>query len=164
MVAAALYSSALDDWCTPAPVLDVVRTFAGADGIALDPCANARGLVNARIEYRLDRGQDGLALPWDVDVPGIVFVNPPYGRAIGQWVTRALSCNRTVVMLLPSRTDTTWFHEAAAFADALCFWRRRITFMNARYAAPFPSVMCLFGRGYFRFRDAFSNAGLVVRP
>lgn len=44
-----------------------------------------------------------------------VFCNPPYGRAIKDWVKKsseeAKKPNTTVVMLIPARTDTSYFHD-----------------------------------------------------
>jgi len=43
-----------------------------------------------------------------------VFCNPPYGKAIGKWVEKCYKENLkgvAVVMLIPARTDTSWFHK-----------------------------------------------------
>jgi hypothetical protein len=45
-----------------------------------------------------------------------VWVNPPYGREIDKWVSKGKEYAHTfgrgtVVMLLPGRIDTKWFHH-----------------------------------------------------
>jgi hypothetical protein len=54
---------------------------------------------------------DGLNKDWAGE---IVFVNPPYGKSIGKWVEKCYKENlkgTTIVMLIPARTDTSWFHN-----------------------------------------------------
>ncbi len=89
---------------------------------------------------------DGLSLPWH----GAVFVNPPYGRGLGAWVAKAkaevLSGNaRTVVALIPARTDTRYWHEHVAGVATVFFLRGRLRFGTAGAAAPFPSAIVLWG-------------------
>jgi hypothetical protein len=62
------------DWNTPQRFLAAVRLAFGGR-IGLDPCGNGSSKVGAVIEYRLERGEDGLALHW----VGQTFVNPPFG-------------------------------------------------------------------------------------
>jgi hypothetical protein len=100
-VNAALLSSERPDWNTPARVVDVVREVAGGE-IGCDPCSNATSIVGARVEYRLDRNQNGLELPWS----SLTYINPPYGREIGAWTMRAHH-------LAPS---------PAPFPSALVYW------------------------------------------
>ena len=50
-----------------------------------------------------------------IDTVYRVFCNPPYGRAITDWVEKAYregtKDNTIVVMLIPARTDTRYFHD-----------------------------------------------------
>lgn len=77
-----------------------------------------------------------------------VFCNPPYGRAIGLWVRKAYQESRkadtTVVMLLPARTDTAWFHDYIYHRAEIRFIRGRLKFGDARQSAPFPSMVVIF--------------------
>jgi hypothetical protein len=166
MVAKALFSSRKDDWCTPNRVLDPVRRFAGDIGIALDPCSNASSIVNAKRAYSLADGQDGLALTWETDVCGVVFVNPPYGRApddVGPWVKKASETWRHVFVLVPARVDAKWWQREATKAAAVCFWKGRIKFLGGKHAAPFPSAMLYFGINPGRFCEDFRPYGWTVR-
>ena len=55
--------------------------------------------------------EDGLSKSWKNEV---VFVNPHYGN-IGKWVKKAYEESKingaSVVMLIPSRTDTKYWHD-----------------------------------------------------
>lgn len=56
---------------------------------------------------------DGLLQSWNFK--GAIFCNPLYGGDIKNWVKKAYDehkkHNITIVMLLPVRTDTKYFHE-----------------------------------------------------
>ena len=104
MNASLMFSSKTDKWETPQDFFDELnREF----GFSLDVCALPG---NAKTRRYYTPSQDGLAQPWE----GVVWCNPPYGRQIGKWVERAVlsaEAGAVVVMLLPARTDTKWFHE-----------------------------------------------------
>ena len=102
----ALLSSKNMNWCTPQ---DFYECLDNEFHFALDAAATDK-TAKCRLYYTPET--DGLAQSWDVG--GAVFCNPPYGRQVGQWVRRALFAavaGNTVVMLLPARTDTAWFHD-----------------------------------------------------
>ena len=78
---------------------------------------------------------------------GCVFVNPPYGREIYKWVKKAYEESKdgvTVVMLLPVRTDTKWFHEFIYNRAEVRFLKGRIKFGDAKNSAPFPSMIVIY--------------------
>jgi hypothetical protein len=76
-----------------------------------------------------------------------VWLNTPYGRAIGEWVRKAYEESRkpdtVVVCLLPARTDTKWFHDYCAKGEVE-FIRGRLHFSNYKWRAPFPSMVVVF--------------------
>ena len=78
------------------------------------------------------------------------FVNPPYGRQIGEWVKKAaetvLDDKSCVVMLLPARTDTKWFHDYIANNPRAhtVFLKGRLKFGDEKQNAPFPSMIVVF--------------------
>lgn len=81
---------------------------------------------------------------------GTIWCNPPYGREIGKWVQKAYETARTgetVVMLLPARTDTKWFHDYINGKAEIRFVRGRLKFGNAKHNAPFPSMIVIFTGG-----------------
>lgn len=73
------------------------------------------------------------------------WMNPPYGREIIKWVEKA-SKERNVVALLPSRTDTRWFHEYIYNKPnvEIRFLKGRLKFVGAKSSAPFPSMIVIF--------------------
>ncbi|MFQ5532152.1 MAG: DNA N-6-adenine-methyltransferase, partial [Candidatus Nanoarchaeia archaeon] len=86
-----------------------------------------------------------------------VFVNPPYGREIKKWVKKCwLESNKAevIVMLIPSRTDTSYFHDFIYNKAEIRFIRGRLKFIDLDYKgkeedrkmspAPFPSMLVIF--------------------
>lgn len=135
-----MFSSKSDLWETPQELFDKLdQEF----GFTLDVCAIPE---NAKCQKFYTPEQDGLKMPWK----GIVWCNPPYGRQVGQWVRQAAlaaAAGNTVVMLLPARTDTKWFHEYIYRRTnvEVRFLQGRLHFGGATNAAPFPSMIVVFG-------------------
>lgn len=77
-----------------------------------------------------------------------VFMNPPYGRAIGNWLKKAyeesLQQNTKVVCLIPSRTDTKYWHDYCMKASEIRFVKGRLKFGDSKNSAPFPSAIVIF--------------------
>jgi len=138
-----LFSSAHGDWETP----DALFQALDAEfGFTLDACATAK---TAKCSSYLSPDDDALSEYWN----GVVFCNPPYGRRIGRWTSLGrLSAEKgiaeVVVMLLPARPDTRWWHEDVMKADEIRFIRGRLKFGGAKTGAPFPSCIVVF-RGVF---------------
>ena len=132
-----MFSSKTDLWETPKDLFDKLnKEF----HFALDVCATPE---NAKCEEFYTKEQDGLKQPWK----GTVWCNPPYGRQIGEWVRRAFLASlsgNTVVMLLPARTDTRWFHEYIYGKAEIRFIRGRLKFGGSKNSAPFPSMVVVF--------------------
>lgn len=134
-----MFSSKTDQWATPS------ETFAELDAefhFDLDPCADAD---NHKCERYFTKEINGLSQNWG----GYnVFCNPPYGRQIGEWVKKAYEESRKpntlVVMLIPARTDTKWFHDYILGKAEIRFIRGRLKFGGADNAAPFPSMVVVF--------------------
>lgn len=79
----------------------------------------------------------------------VVFCNPPYGRKIYDWVKKCYEesqkPNTTVVLLIPARTDTRYFHEFIYHkAKEIRFIKGRLKFGNSKAGAPFPSMIVVF--------------------
>ncbi|MBL8049621.1 MAG: hypothetical protein JNM46_00225 [Anaerolineales bacterium] len=86
---------------------------------------------------------DGLASEWGM----VNFVNPPYGSEIGKWIEKGYDEHlkgKTVVFLIPSRTDTRWWHNFILKADDIRFIKGRLKFDDQKNSAPFPSVIVIF--------------------
>ena len=152
------FSSASPEHYTPRVIIDrVLRCWPA--GIDLDPCSNAHGddaNVPARIHYTKDDG--GLSRSWR----GRVYMNPPYGRAIREWVGTLVfeyehGDVREAIALLPGRIDTRWMHLLRDYLR--CEVRGRLIFGGNTGPAPFPSVVVYLGRDRAAFIDAFSDIG-----
>ena len=80
-----------------------------------------------------------------------MFCNPPYSQ-IGDWVEKAYreaSKDHTlVVLLIPSRTDTKYFHDFIYQRSEIRFVRGRLKFGEAIHNAPFPSMIVIFRGAY----------------
>lgn len=98
---------------------------------------------NKKCERFFTPEQDGLKQAWT----GVCWMNPPYGRQIGSWMKKAYDSMRengaTVVCLVPSRTDTRWWHEYA-MKGQIRFIKGRLKFGQAKNSAPFPSAIVIF--------------------
>ena len=128
------YSSKTDLWSTPQSFFDDLNKEFHFD---TDVCALPE---NAKCERFFSPEQDGLKQDWT----GVCWCNPPYGRQIGKWVEKAAKSDATVVMLLPARTDTKWFHDWILPYAEIRFVRGRLKFGNAEYNAPFPCMIAVF--------------------
>lgn len=136
----AMFSSATDMWATPQAFFDKLNA---EFGFTLDPCALPS---NTKCTKYYTPTDNGLLQDWQGE---IVFCNPPYGRAIYDWVRKcseeASKPNTTIVLLTPARTDTRWFHEFIYHkAKEIRFVKGRLKFGNAQTAAPFPSMVVVF--------------------
>jgi len=119
-----------DSRFTPPDFMDSIYAAFGA--IDLDPCANLLSSVVARRRILLSEGGDGLVDEWSGDV---AFVNPPFS-ALLKWLRRAheqwrASNVKTVVCLVPVRTDSAWFHETLVADAEIYLLRGRVRFLNA---------------------------------
>ena len=134
-----LFSSKSMEWATPRPFfMRLNEEF----GFTLDPCAKPH---NALCNKYFTEEDDGLIQNWQGHR---AFVNPPYGRAVGLWVKKCYEESRkpdtTVVMLIPARTDTKYWHNYVMKADELHLVKGRIKFGGGTNSAPFPSAVVVF--------------------
>lgn len=133
-----MFSSKSEVWSTPQDFYD---KYNAKYHFNLEPCATSE---NAKCEEYYTEEDNGLIQNWG----GYrVFCNPPYGRGIGKWVAKGYAeskkPNTTVVMLLPARTDTAWFHDYCA-KGKIEFLRGRLKFGESNNNAPFPSMVVVF--------------------
>jgi len=131
------FSSATVEWPTPQGVFDELNA---EFGFTLDPCATHK---NAKCERYFTMDDDGLKQDWGKET---VFMNPPYGRAIKDWMKKAYQSSlegATVVCLPPARTDTQWWHDYAMKGEIRLI-RGRLKFGGAKTSAPFPSAIVIF--------------------
>ena len=134
-----MFSSATDNWSTPQDFFDKLND---EFHFTLDVCADEN---NHKCEHYYTKEIDGLSRPWI----GTIWCNPPYGRKIGEWLRRALFASvagNTIVMLLPARTDTKWFHDYIYNKSntEIRFIKGRLKFGGCKNSAPFPSMVVIF--------------------
>jgi hypothetical protein len=162
-VNAGLFTSATPEWYTPKHIVDrVIRVFDGY--ISLDPCSNSNdpGTANVPALDYWTQADDGLLQPWH----GSVYMNPPYGDVIGEWVERMCDAYESgeidaAIGLLPGRIDTAWFQLLNRYP--ICCVRGRLRFSGSENSAPFPSVVVYLGRDINAFIAQFRDIG-PIRP
>lgn len=141
-----MFSSKTDLWETPQALFDKLNEEFDFN---LDPCANEE---NHKCDMYFDRSTDGLSQDWG---GWRVFCNPPYGKEIGLWVKKSYETLKNawnykyetlVVMLLPARTDTKWFHDYIYGKEnvEVRFLKGRLKFGKSKNSAPFPSMVVIY--------------------
>jgi site-specific DNA-methyltransferase (adenine-specific) len=121
-----MFKSTHDNWSTPKNVYDELDKEFHFD---CDPCPLG--------------GADGL----EKEFGRVSFCNPPYSK-LKEWIKKCYEESikgKTVVMLIPSRTDTIAFHDyVLKYAKEIRFVRGRLKFGGAKNSAPFPSAIVVF--------------------
>lgn len=136
-----MLTSNSNEWETPQDLFDRLNRIFHFD---IDVAANDE---NHKCEKYFTKEQDGLTQNWG---GYSVWCNPPYGKEIGKWVKKAAETvedNETViVMLIPSRTDTRWFHDYILNNPraTIHFIKGRLRFNGCSVNAPFPSMIVVF--------------------
>lgn len=134
-----MFSSEDMTWATPQDFFDKLdKEF----HFTLDPCCVTE---TAKCDTYFTPKEDGLKQSWQGHT---VFMNPPYGRAIGDWLKKAygesLQQSTKVVCLIPSRTDTKYWHDYCMKASEIRFVKGRLKFGGSKNSAPFPSAIVIF--------------------
>lgn len=128
-----------DLWITPPYLLDEIREeFGDIYGRYFDPCP-----------AEWDGKIDGLEIDWPLD--RFSFVNPPYSQ-LKLWAKKCREqADRgcTIVLLIPPRTCTSYFHDYIYESAELRFIRGRVKFIDPetkepKKAAPMPSMLCIW--------------------
>lgn len=134
-----MFSSNDMTWETPQNLFDKLnKEF----HFTLDVCALPE---TAKCENYFTPQIDGLKQEWS----GVCWMNPPYGKEIGIWLEKAYIESLkgvTVVCLIPSRTDTKYWHNYCMKADEIRFIKGRLKFGNSTNSAPFPSALIIFNK------------------
>lgn len=138
------FSSADTRWSTPRALFaDLHEEF----GFTIDVCASSENSCLPRFWTERD---EALMRSWEGER---VWMNPPYGRQIGRWLEKAHTESGSadlIVALLPSRTDTAWWHDYVMGCDQIRFLRRRLEFgvptatRPEGNKAPFPSCLAIW--------------------
>jgi phage N-6-adenine-methyltransferase len=135
-----MFSSVKTDWETPQ---NFFNNLDDEFHFTLDVCATGK---NTKCKNFISLEQDSLSKKWD----GVCWMNPPYGRlSTPAWIKKAYEESldgATVVCLVPSRTDTKWFHEYCLKGE-IRFVKGRLKFGGCKDPAPFPSMVVIFKKG-----------------
>ena len=137
MITKGMFTSNSNEWATPKELFDELNN---EFHFTLDPCATPE---NAKCRKFFTAEDNGLLKDWSNE---IVFCNPPYGRAIKDWVEKAYNeaekgGGTIVVLLIPARTDTAWFHKFIYKKHEIRFIAGRLHFNESKQSAPFPSMI-----------------------
>ena len=138
----AIYTHTHTDWATPQDLFDRLND---EFHFTLDPCSTDE---NAKCEKHYTQEQDGLAQDWAGET---VYCNPPYGKGAEAWVRKCYEHSLdggTAVMLIPSRTDVSWFHDWVLGKAEIRFVRKRLRFGDGKYKAPFPSMVLVYRQSH----------------
>lgn len=148
----ACFSSRETEWSTPQHLFDQLNAEFGP--FDLDAAASE---YNHKCLAYYDKNTDALSVEeWNGKR---IWLNPPYGRDLGKWVEKAEEqahiYGKLIVLLLPARTDTRWWHKYVEDdAEEVRFIKGRLKFGGAKSSAPFPSVIVVFdGAGYAGLQD-----------
>ncbi len=129
------FATGRQDWETPESLFLPLDDEFGFD---LDVCASED---NSKCGEYFDEAIDGLAQSWY----GTCWMNPPFGQQ-GKWVKKAYGESQrgvTVVCLLPSRTNTNWWHDYCMEGEVR-FVRGRPIFKGATHGLPQPLAIVVF--------------------
>jgi site-specific DNA-methyltransferase (adenine-specific) len=133
-----LFSSNTDEWRTPRWFFAKLnRRF----HFTLDAAATKENATCARYFSKKD---DGLKQDWKKHR---VFLNPPYCRQISRWLIKAFDASQRgalVVVLLPGRISSRWFHNHVLGKARIEFIRGRLKFGKADNGAPFDSLLAIY--------------------
>lgn len=133
-----MYSNKSDEWETP---IDLFNSLNNEFMFTLDPCATAE---NHKCSKWFSAKDNGLEKSWGGHT---VFCNPPYSQ-IKLWAKKAweehFNPDTTIVMLIPARTDTQYFHNYIYHRAEIRFIKGRLKFGDGKNPAPFPSMIVIW--------------------
>lgn len=137
------FESAKQDWETPSNLFNRINDIFH---FTIDLAATEN---NTKCKKFIS--EDSLSIPWK----GIGWLNPPYGgevlNRLSNWVEKAFKDSKefqsTIVMLLPARTNTKWWHKFCMKSYEIMFIEGRPKFGEAFYGLPQPLALVVFKNG-----------------
>jgi phage N-6-adenine-methyltransferase len=135
------FESHKQEWATPNDLfLRLNKEF----HFTLDLAADA---TNTKCDRYYDASIDALVQDWK----GVCWLNPPYGAKqykLSNWIKKAYQETQkpdcTVVMLIPARTNTRWWHDYCMQAAEIRFLNGRPKFGDAKHGLPQPLALIVF--------------------
>ena len=125
---AGCFSHNTDHWRIPTEIYN----FFMSEGY-IDPCPFYADFDGLTREYKNQK----------------IYINPPYSQ-IKLWVDYALKLlggGCKIVMLIPSRTETKYFHKLMEHNPKILFFKGRLHFNESKNSAPFPSCLIILEQG-----------------
>lgn len=153
-----------ESYTPPAYIESAVEVMGRID---LDPASNEMAQLTVNADHFYTVENDGLTKEWR----GKVWMNPPYtARVINVFISKLVSHYvagevTEAIVLTNNNTDTSWFHEAANNAAAVCFTSGRINFLKRDGSKSSPTngqSFIYFGKNIDLFKTVFSKHGLVM--
>lgn len=139
------FDSVKQDWATH---WDFFKPLNEEFKFTVDGAADAE---NKKLKRFFSAKEDGLKQDWSNEV---VWCNPPYGRGVPDWLKKGKESakqNCISVFLIPSRTNTIWFHKLCMTADEIRFVKGRPKFYNfasddkeAAHGLPVPLCLVIY--------------------
>lgn len=137
------------EWYTPPWLMSAIEDFLGPD--YYDPCPARNGRTMS---------ENGLSRSW----AGMrVYCNPPYGRSISTWISKAMTEPvEEIILLLPASTGAKWFRPLAL--HSVCFIEGRVQYNkpgnNGKTDnAPHWSMLIYRGGRHHDFAPHFAEIG-----
>ena len=115
-----------DDWSTPKEFYEYLMKVG-----FIDPCPLHSTEDNLKKLYHNER----------------LYINPPYSK-LKEWSEFIINNykDNEILLLIPARTDTKYFHELLKCKPWIYFIKGRLKFGESKYSAPFPSLLLLFNK------------------
>lgn len=126
-----MMTSKRQDWRTPKAIYDSLNKEFNFD---FDPCLLNNGELHPKDMLGSDWGGKN------------IFVNPPY-KDLAKWIKKCYEefvKGKSIVMLIPVRTDTKAFHKYIYGIAELRFIKGRLCFDDSGKPAPFPSMIVIW--------------------
>lgn len=159
-------NSGENEWYTPPQYIEAARLVMGS--IDTDPasCDKANEIVKAANYFTKENS--GLDKVWN----GNVWMNPPYAQPLMSQFAEAVSKKyndgeiEQACVLINNATETGWFQTMAKVANATCFIKGRIKFLDKDgIPANTPlqgQAILYFGKKLEDFKEEFTKIGIVL--
>jgi phage N-6-adenine-methyltransferase len=136
------FHSERQDWETPD---DLFKLYDDEFHFTLDAAASE---TNKRCSKFFSKENSAMDNIWGAEV---VWLNPPYGgtksNSLQAWIKKSLEqslLGSTVVMLIPARTNTNWFHDVCLKYGEVRFIKGRPKFKGCIHGLPQPLCVVIF--------------------
>ncbi len=155
------------EWYTPARFIAAAVAVMG--GIDVDPASSAAANKTVGAKRFFTAEQNGLSKSWK----GRVWLNPPYSwPLVSQFTGKLIDGVRTgdvteSIVLVNNATETDWWQRIASVANAICFPKSRIRFLDpdGNLGWPLQGQAILYcGRNIAKFVAEYGVFGNVLTP